>query len=393
MIRSQLKSRPITGWVLYDLANTVFALGVIGLYFPAFLLDSGGRDGALALAEAGAGIAVIFLAPRIGGVTDRSGRRLPWLAVTTGIAVVTTAFLGSVPLFGSLLLLALGLVGFNLGSAIYDALLPSVSTVETRARISGRGVGIGYLGSFLGLGLGRFVLEVLDGNYRGVFVSLAAAFVLFAIPIFVWVKESPPVNRVERPLGLLAAWRAARSVPGMVRFLIGRFLYTDAINTLIGGFLALFVITELGLSTSAVNTLLAIAIAAAIAGGFLGGRLTEIWGPRRSLRLVLLLWTAAIIAGIVAAAFDVPDLVWIVGVLGGVALGATWASDRVLMLELSPPDRIGEFYGLYAIMGRFATILSPLLWALIVDVLGLGRLVAMAALAGFVLAGWWVLRR
>ncbi|MGI8515184.1 MAG: MFS transporter [Acidimicrobiia bacterium] len=388
-----MKSRPTTGWVLYDLANTVFALGVIGLYFPAFLHASGGRDGALALAEAGAGIAVIFLAPWIGGITDRSGRRLPWLAVTTGVAVVTTALLGSVPLFGSLLLLAVGLIGFNLGSALYDALLPSVSTVETRARISGMGVGIGYLGSFLGLGLGRFVLEVLDGDYRGVFVSLAGAFVLFAVPIFVWVKESPPVNRVERPVGLLAAWRAARSVPGMVRFLIGRFLYTDAINTLIGGFLALFVITELGLSTSAVNTLLTIAIAAAIAGGFLGGRLTEIWGPRRSLRLVLLLWAAAIIAGILAAVFDLPDLVWIVGVVGGVALGATWASDRVLMLELSPPDRVGEFYGLYAIMGRFATILGPLLWALIVDVLGLGRMVAMAALAGFVLAGWWVLRR
>lgn len=335
---------------------------------------------------------MIFLAPWIGGITDRSGRRLPWLAVTTGVAVVTTALLGSVPLFGSLLLLAVGLIGFNLGSALYDALLPSVSTVETRARISGRGVGIGYLGSFLGLGLGRFVLEVLDGDYRGVFVSLAGAFVLFAVPIFVWVKESPPVNRVERPVGLLAAWRAAQSVPGMVRFLIGRFLYTDAINTLIGGFLALFVITELGLSTSAVNTLLTIAIAAAIAGGFWGGRLTEIWGPRRSLRLMLLLWAAAIIAGILAAVFDLPDLVWIVGVVGGVALGATWASDRVLMLELSPPDRVGEFYGLYAIMGRFATIVGPLLWALIVDVLGLGRMVAMAALAGFVLAGWWVLR-
>ena len=37
-------------------------------------------------------------------------------------------------------------------------------------------------------------------------------------------------------------------MPGLKRFLIGRFLYTDSINTLIGGFLALFVISELGLS-------------------------------------------------------------------------------------------------------------------------------------------------
>jgi MFS-type transporter involved in bile tolerance (Atg22 family) len=50
-------------------------------------------------------------------------------------------------------------------------------------------------------------------------------------------------------------------------------------------------------------------------------------------------------------------------------------------------------YGLYATVGRFATILGPLTWALIVDVIGLGRRVAMTALIGFIAAGWWVLRR
>lgn len=365
---------------------------MIGLYFPAYLTESGGRDSALALAEAGAGIAVIFLAPWLGGITDRSGRRLPWLAVTTAVAVATTALLGFPPLFGSLLLLGLGLIGFNLGSALYDALLPAVSTAETRARISGLGVGIGYIGSFVGLGLGRLALDVFDRGYAIVFLLLATAFAFFAIPIFLWVKETQTPTPA-RPIGLLAAWRAARQVPGMVRFLVGRFLYTDAINTLIGGFLAIFVITELGLSTSAVNTLLAIAILAAIGGGLLGGRLTESFGARRTLRVVLLTWAFAIAGGIVAAGFDQPDLVWAVGVVGGLALGATWASDRVLMLELSPHDRLGEFYGLYAIMGRFATIVGPLLWALIVDVLGLSRSWAMAALAAFVLAGWWVLRR
>ena len=303
-----------------------------------------------------------------------------------------TALLGFPSLAGSLVLLSLGLIGFNLGSALYDALLPTVSTTATRARISGLGVGIGYIGSFVGLGLGRLTFDVFDRGYDTVFVLLAAAFTVFAIPIFFWVKETNPLGK-SRPIGVLAAWRAARQVQGMVRFLVGRFLYTDAINTLIGGFLAIFVITELGLPTSAVNTLLAIAIVAAIGGGLLGGRLVERLGARRTLRLVLLTWALAIVSGILAAAFDQPDLVWTVGVVGGLALGATWASDRVLMLELSPHDRIGEFYGLYAIMGRFATIVGPLLWALIVDVLGLGRSWAMAALAAFVLAGWWVLRR
>jgi MFS-type transporter involved in bile tolerance (Atg22 family) len=50
-------------------------------------------------------------------------------------------------------------------------------------------------------------------------------------------------------------------------------------------------------------------------------------------------------------------------------------------------------YGLYATVGRFATILGPLAWAIIVDLAGLGRRVAMAALTVFIGAGWWVLRR
>ena len=50
------------------------------------------------------------------------------------------------------------------------------------------------------------------------------------------------------------------------------------------------------------------------------------------------------------------------------------------MTGLAPPQRLGEFYGLYATVGRFAAVLGPLLWGLIVDVLGWSRHAAMISL-------------
>jgi UMF1 family MFS transporter len=35
------------------------------------------------------------------------------------------------------------------------------------------------------------------------------------------------------------------------------------------------------------------------------------------------------------------------------------------MLRLTPPDRVGEFYGLYGMVGRFSAITGPVLWAAI----------------------------
>jgi UMF1 family MFS transporter len=360
------------------------------------LQDEGLPDSALAVTEALAGLTVIVLAPFIGARSDRSGRRLPGLAITTGIAVGATAALATFSPTVTLVLLGLGLIGLNIGAALYDALLASVAEPEERGRMSGFGVGVGYLGSFIGLGLGRLAFDVLDAGYVTTFRLLAAGFLLFSLPLFFWLREAPARQQSPPSLrlvltGLIDSWKAASRTPGIMRFLTGRFLYTDAINTLIGGFLAIFVLTELELDTSQVNSLLGLAIAAAIVGGLGGGRLVQRLGAQTTLRAALLSWVVAIVLGVVAAHTASTELIWLVGAIGGAALGATWTADRVLMLELSPPARLGEFYGLYATVGRFATILGPLVWATVVDGLGWGRSMAMLILAGFVLAGFFVI--
>jgi UMF1 family MFS transporter len=62
------------------------------------------------------------------------------------------------------------------------------------------------------------------------------------------------------------------------------------------------------------------------------------------------------------------------------------------MLLLSPPDRVGEFYGLYSMVGRFAAVVGPALWAFIADTLGLGRPAAVAGLLVMVIIAFVVLQ-
>lgn len=389
----------VASWVTYDLANTIFALGVVGVYFSDWLVNTGLRDSALSFVQVCAAAVVIFAAPWVGARSDVLGTRVPALVVTTLAAVIATSLLAIGPVALTLVMLWVAIIAVNIGSVVYDALLVDVSTPATRGWVSGLGVGIGYFGSFVGLGIGVVVLDVLGWSHAAAFRALAFGFLLFALPAFFFIDERHGSSRDPLPrlrdviVGLFRSWRTAAGYEGVTRFLVGRFLYTDAINTLIGGFLAIFVFQELDLDRTFFTTLMAIAIAAAILGGLGAGRLISRHGPLSVLRWALIAWAIAMASGIAAAVTGRTGLAWVIGPLGGVALGATWASDRVVMARVSPPRHLGEFYGLYATVGRFATIGGPLVWAVIVDGLDLGRNFALGALAAFVIAGWWVLGR
>lgn len=388
----------VWAWVGYDLANTIFSLGVVGLFLPQWILEKGLPDSALSLSTAGAGLAVAFLAPWVGARTDHQGHRIGALAITTGVAVFGTSLLAFGPTLLTMVVFGLSLVGFHVGSAVYDSLLLDVSTPQTRSRVSGLGVAIGYVGSFIGLGMGSLVLG-MGGDYSTVFRSLAVGFAVFSLPAFFLIRPAPrprPVGDPPRLWGmvgdLLRSWKATREYPHLTRFLVGRFCYTETVNTLIGGFLVIYATEEAGLNTSQVTALLGAAIAASMAGGFIGGWLAARFGPGPAVRLILKLWLVTIALGVTAGISGVTVLVWMAGVSGGVALGGLWATDRVLMTGLSPPQRLGEFYGLYATVGRFAAVLGPLLWGLIVDVLGWSRHAAMISLMVVAGVALYVLR-
>lgn len=394
----KLKRSSVLAWMLYDLANTTFALGVTSRYFGLWVIErQGGADWQISLAQISAMLVVIVIGPWIGLLSDHRGTRKPYLIGSTLICVAGTALLATWGVGPSLALYAIATAGFNVGALVYDAMLPDVSTPETAGRTSGSGVAMGYAGSALALGLGILMLQWY-GDHAAVFRALAVAFLLFALPAFFLIRERPRARGegkapgiLRSPMTTINAWRTASRHRGVVRFLFARYLYSDAINTVFL-FNALFAKLEIGFTDAQVNVLAILGIVFAGAGAAAAGWAVDRFGPKRVLQAALLSQLFGLAAAITAALGHVQALGWLVAVGGGAGIGMAWASDRVFMARLTPAPLMGVFFGLYATVGRFATLLGPLVWALVADVLGLGRTAALTSLGIFIVAAWFVLR-
>jgi UMF1 family MFS transporter len=106
-------------------------------------------------------------------------------------------------------------------------------------------------------------------------------------------------------------------------------------------------------------------------------------GPKKTLVTVLVLWLLAIVLTTLAVA---PWMLLMAGPLVGVALGGTWTVSRTMLLALSPPDRVGEFFGVYTLGGKLSAVLGPALTALILSGLeGYGTMSYRIAIGSLIL--------
>ncbi len=413
-----IPKRAVVSWVLYDLANTIFSMGVVSAYFSVWVRDEVGAqraDSVYGIITAISMSIIFFSSPLLGAMTDRARRRMPFLIVSTIVCVFFTALLARAGFYVTALFFVIANVAYQAGLQFYDAMLPEVSHEGNRGKISGIGVGVGYLGSYIAIGLGMdFAFGSEDKPF--LFLMIAICFLLFALPCFIFVKErgNPHPREVfslkmlrESTGETLRTIRSGREYPGLVRFLVGRVFYTDPINTVIS-IMMLYTINvaehsglthDQGEETG--KMIMMTAITFAVVGGFVWGWLVDRWGPKRTLNYVLYLWAGVFL---LAAAIGIVGLplvtLYVVACSAGVALGGIWAADRPYMLRLTPPDRIGEFYGLYGMVGRFSAITGPLIWAIVtrltITMLGMspqvGQGIGVLVLLGLIVVSYVILQ-
>ena len=53
---------------------------------------------------------------------------------------------------------------------------------------------------------------------------------------------------------------------------------------------------------------------------------------------------------------------WIAGSMFGSALGSMWVTSRTYIVEITPEEKRGQFFGLFAFSGKVSSIVGPLLY-------------------------------
>ena len=287
-------------WVCYDWGNSAFATTVLAGFFPIFFKEywSESVDAAISSARLGftnsaAGLFVAILAPVLGAIADRGTFKKNFLLIFTLLGITATATLywvGQGQWQNAVVLFTLANIGFSGGIIFYDALITDIASEDRMHTLSAKGYAFGYLGGGLLFALNAYMTQSpqtfgLNSGTEAVqfsFLSVALWWAIFAIPLFVWVRESTN-PKAESGLRMIAAGftqlretvQDIRHRKTVLLFLLAYWFYIDGVGTIIrmavdygmsigfdsGTLLSALILTQL------------IGFPAALIFGFLGNRI------------------------------------------------------------------------------------------------------------------------
>ncbi|MFD9624576.1 MFS transporter [Peribacillus muralis] len=399
-------SVPVLSWALYDFANTIFSSNINTIFFPFFLQEQIGDNAVLdqiastfiSYANALASLFLVLFAPLFGVMIDRTGKMKKYIVIFTLISVVSTFSMGvfggvsfegmflGIPISLVIVILLFIIAKFFYHSSLvfYDTMMSDLGTKQQMPLISGFGVAVGYLGTLVGLSIYPFISK---GSSHEAFMPTAILFLVFSLPLFFLIKETPKPQKEKQPFlsgykEIKATFKEMRSYRPIFTFMIAYFFLNDAIATTIG-MMAVYAKTVVGFSSSGFILLYLVSTISSIAGSFLFGYITKSKGPRLAVTYVGVLLVIALFIAVFA---QTALWFWIAGSMFGVSLGSMWVTSRTYIIELTPEKKRGQFFGLFAFSGKVSSIIGPLLYGTITLIFhDLGTLASRMALGSLII--------
>jgi UMF1 family MFS transporter len=400
-------------WSLFDFGNSSYAVIIVAFVFAVYFTDvvcekSSAGDFYWSL---GINISMIISAvlnPVGGAIADKVSNKKGFLLFFTLLCVIPTAlmyFTGTGTVAFALLLFIVSNIGFQTGLTFYDAMIADVAEEKYYNKVSGIGYAVGYVGSLVSV----LLVFPFAENYNLLFPVTAVFFLVFSLPLFLFLEEKKK-NTGQRKNNYLqyAEYGIKKVIDTVVHikkfrnlrnYLFSYFLYIDAVNTIIF-FAGIYASKSLNFSISELAVFFIIVQFTAMLGSLLFAGIGDKLGIKNSINVTLLFWIA-----IVFFIFFFVDensffklgeykihYFFPVGGFAGTFLGATQSLSRALMAKLTPPEIKTEFFGFYSLFEKTSTLIGPLTFGLVSLLTGSQNFAVLSVGIFFVL-GMLVLRK
>jgi UMF1 family MFS transporter len=375
-------SREVFSWSLYDWANSTYSTVVITAFFPVFFQKywSIGTDSTVTTARLGtlisaAGLLVAVISPFLGALADLRGqkKRFTFLFMLLGaLSSAALAFVGAGEWMWAAFFYALGTTGFNASCTFYDSLLPSIAPGAKANYASSLGYALGYLGGGVMLTLNVFMtlkpawfgLASPEQAVQVSFVLVALWWAVFSLPLFRNVPE-PPVAPTEKGWmhAFGGAWAQLKGTLSEIKndrnlmlFVLAFWLYIDGVYTVIN--MAVDFGISLGFASSDLITAVLLVQFVGFPFALLFSKLASMWGSRVPILLCLVFYSFTLWG---AMNMSQPWHFYVLAAVIGMVQGGVQALSRSLFSRMVPPEKSGEYFGFFNLIGKFASILGPLL--------------------------------
>lgn len=377
-------SLPILSWAFYDFANTIFSSNINTIFFPFYMDEILGTNEVkqqvastfISYANAIASLFLVIFSPLFGVWIDNTGLKKRFIVWFASISIFFTFMMGvfsywqtdttfsGVPM--SLFLVVASFViakfFFNSSLVFYDAMMPDLGTKEEMPLISGFGVAIGYFGTIVGLLVYPFVS---GGDFHRAFIPTAVLYLIFSLPLF-FINKDKPIPKERRKVNsflsgykeIIKTFKEMRAYKAIFTFMIAYFFLNDAIATTIA-MMAVYATAIVGFSSGQFIILYLVSTVSTIVGSLVFGYITKRVGAKKAITFVALL----MIVSLIIAVFALEQwMFWIAGSMFGVSLGSMWVTSRTYIIELSPKEKQGQFFGLFAFSGKVSSIIGPAIY-------------------------------
>ena len=366
----EVKLREVWAWSMYDFANSAYTTVVITAVFGAYFVGgvAEGKPWATFAWTAALSVsyaAILLTGPLLGAWADAHAAKKPLLLATTVGCVLFTAALyyagpGAIAL--SLALLIVSNYFFGAGENLIAAFLPELASSHAMGRVSGWGWSFGYLGGLAALGIClAYITSSGKPASETVPVSMlitAAFFAIAAAPTFMLLRErAVPQRRLENAWARVRqTLREARKYQDLKRFLICLLFYQAGITAVVA-LAAIYAEQAMKFTMQQTITLILVVNVTAALGAFGFGYLQDAIGHVRAVALTLVGW---IVMVLLAGFSQTSASFWLAANLAGLCMGSAQAAGRAVVGYLAPPARLAEFFGLWGLAVKAASIFGPL---------------------------------